>query len=176
MTVASENVKLPHPNVNMTSSGIHTQFNEKCSQPNKNANIVKPAGVRSQAKTNAAPPPDTKVNMCLKENDERISEETNKIINLTSPQKTNHSITRTPSPVHKPSVKDIGRRATHINSSVDPNQSFSKHNNETHPIETNGIQSTMNSSMTTSVQSSRSYISKEPKIGHGVKRGLYRYH
>ena len=167
MTVASENVKLPHPNVNMTSSGIHTQ---KCSQPNKNASIVKPAGVRSQAKTNAAHPPDTKVNMCLKENDERISEETNKIINLTSPQKTNHSITRTPSPVHKPSVKDIGRRATHINSSVDPNQSFSKHNNETHPIETNGIQSTMNSSMTTSVQSSRSYISKEPKIGHGVKR------
>ena len=167
MTVASENVKLPHPNVNMTSSGIHTQ---KCSQPNKNAYIVKPAGVRSHAKTNAAPPPDTKVNMCLKENDERISEETNKTINLTSPQKTNHSITRTPSPVHKPSVKDIGRRATHINSSVDPNQSFSKHSNETHPIETNGIQSAMNSSMTTSVQSSKSYISKEPKIGHGEKR------
>ena len=111
-----------------------------------------------------------KVDMYLKENDEQISEETNKTINLTSPKKTNHSITRTPSPVHKPSVKDIGRRATHINSSVDPNKSFSKHNNDTHPIETNGIQNTTNSSMTTSVQSSKSYISKEAKIGRGEKR------
>ena len=97
MTVPSENVKLPHPNVNMTSSGIHTQFKEKYSQPNKNANNVKPANVRSQAKTNAVPPPDMKADMYLKENDERISDKTdNNTINQTSPQKTSHNIARKP--------------------------------------------------------------------------------